>query len=182
MLGYVGVIGEQEGIDLLLQSMKIITSSRDDIQLAIVGGGTHLEELKKLCKELELTDYVDFYGRVSDEILIEVLNTADVCVNPDKPTEMNNLSTMNKIMEYMALKKPIVQFDLKEGRFSAQDASLYAKDISDFAEKIVYLIDNKDIREKMGLFGYNRVINELSWEHESKKLISFYIDIFSSKR
>jgi glycosyltransferase involved in cell wall biosynthesis len=174
LLGYVGVIGEQEGIDLLLQSLKIIVSNRQDIQLAIIGGGTHVEELKKLCTQLELDDYVDFYGRVSDEVLVGVLNTADVCVNPDKPTEMNNLSTMNKIMEYMALKKPIVQFDLKEGRFSAMEASLYAKDVNDFAEKIVLLIDDAALRNKMGNYGYDRVIKELSWDHESAKLVRFY--------
>jgi glycosyltransferase involved in cell wall biosynthesis len=174
LLGYVGVIGEQEGIDLLLQSFKTIISRRDDVHLAIVGGGTHVEELKKLCAQLNLNDFVDFYGRVSDEILVGVLNTADVCVNPDKPTEMNDLSTMNKIMEYMALKKPIVQFDLKEGRFSAAEASLYAKDIDDFADKIESLLDDSELRETMGEFGYQRVVNELSWDHESEKLVKFY--------
>jgi glycosyltransferase involved in cell wall biosynthesis len=174
LLGYVGVIGEQEGIDLLLQSMKIIVSKRKDVQLGIVGGGTHVAELKRMCAELELNDYVDFYGRVSDEILIGVLNTSDICVNPDKPNEMNNLSTMNKIMEYMALKKPIVQFDLKEGRFSAKEASLYAKDIEDFAAKTIYLLDNEKERTRMSNYGYERVVNELSWEFESNKLIDFY--------
>ena len=179
LLGYVGDIGEQEGIDLLLQSFKIIVSKRDDIHLAIVGGGTHLEELKKMCTLLELNDFVDFYGRVSDEVLVGVLNTAAVCVNPDKPTEMNNLSTMNKIMEYMALKKPIVQFDLKEGRFSAMEASFYAKDINDFADKILLLIDDPELRNKMGNHGYDRVINELSWDFESEKLIKFYEKVLS---
>lgn len=179
LLGYVGVIGEQEGIDLLLQSFKVIVSKRDDIHLAILGGGTHVDELKKLCTQLNLNDYVDFYGRVSDEILVGVLNTADVCVNPDKPTEMNNLSTMNKIMEYMALKKPIVQFNLKEGRFSAMDASLYAEDINDFSEKIITLIDNQELCLSMGQYGYDRVVNELSWDHESGKLIKFYERVLS---
>jgi len=179
LLGYVGVIGEQEGIDLLLQSFKIIVSKRDDVHLAIVGGGTHVEELQKLCTQLNLDNFVDFYGRVSDEILVGVLNTADVCVNPDKPTEMNNLSTMNKIMEYMALKKPIVQFDLKEGRFSAMEASLYASDINDFAEKIITLLDDNELRIKMGLFGYHRVVHELSWDYESEKLIEFYQRVLS---
>jgi glycosyltransferase involved in cell wall biosynthesis len=182
LLGYVGVIGEQEGIDLLLQSFKIIVSKRDDVQLAIVGGGTHVEELKKICTQLDLDDFVDFYGRVSDDVLVAVLNTADVCVNPDKPTEMNNLSTMNKIMEYMALKKPIVQFDLKEGRFSAMQASLYANDINDFADKILDLLDDDELRLKMGQYGYDRVISELSWDHESEKLIKFYEKVFSSEK
>lgn len=179
LIGYVGVIGEQEGIDLLLQSLKIIISKRQDIQLAIVGGGTHVEELKKLCSQLNLDDFVDFYGRVSDEVLVGVLNTADVCVNPDKPTEMNNLSTMNKIMEYMALKKPIIQFDLKEGRFSAKEASLYANDIADFASKIEILLDDEELRIKMGNYGYDRVIRELSWDHESEKLVKFYERVFN---
>lgn len=174
LIGYLGVIGEQEGIDLLLESVKHIVEKRNDVQVAIVGGGSDLEILKNLSLEMGLGEYVDFYGRVSDQLLVDILNSADVCVNPDKPTEMNNLSTMNKIMEYMALKKPIVQYDLKEGRFSAKEASLYANDIIDFAEKIMYLLDNESERERMSEFGYNRVVNELSWDYESRNLISFY--------
>jgi glycosyltransferase involved in cell wall biosynthesis len=176
LVGYVGVIGEQEGLDLLLDSIRIITLERNDIQFGIVGGGTDLEKIKNQCNDMGLSEYVDFYGRVPDDLMVDILNTADVCVNPDKPTEMNNLSTMNKIMEYMALKKPIVQFDLKEGRFSAQNASLYAENVNtrDFADKIIYLLDNDRKRKEMGEIGYQRVINELSWDHESKKLISLY--------
>src|SRR5690606_3283281 len=113
-------------------------------------------------------------------ILIDILNTADVCVNPDKPTVMNDLSTMNKIMEYMALKKPIVQYDLKEGKFSAGEASLYARntDTKDFSEKIIWLIDHPEERRRMGEYGYKRVIDELSWGHESGKLIKFYSKVF----
>lgn len=176
LVGYVGVIGEQEGIDLLLESVKHIASMRSDIQFAIVGGGSDLEILKQLTEKLGLSEFVDFYGRVPDDLLVAILNSADICVNPDKPTEMNNLSTMNKIMEYMALKKPVVQYDLKEGRFSAQEASLYATcgDTRDFAEKIMQLADDPELRLKMGTFGYNRVLNELSWDYEKEKLINFY--------
>jgi len=183
LVGYVGVIGEQEGIDLLLESVSYITSRRSDIQFAIVGGGSDLEILKQLSQKMGLNDYVDFYGRVSDELLVAILNSADICVNPDKPTEMNNLSTMNKIMEYMALKKPVVQYDLKEGRFSAMEASLYAKcgDTADFAEKILQLIDDPELRQKMGDFGYKRVLNELSWDYEKVKLIDFYSRVMNVK-
>lgn len=176
LLGYVGVIGVQEGLDLLLESIQHIVKTRDDVQVAIVGGGTSLEDIRQLAAQMNLSDYVDFYGRVSDEVLVDVLNTCDACVNPDKPTEMNNLSTMNKIMEYMALKKPIVQYDLKEGRASAQEASLYAKpgDTRDFAEKIMWLLDHEEERKEMSEYGYHRVIEKLSWDHESQKLISFY--------
>lgn len=176
LVGYVGVIGEQEGIDLLLESINHIITIRQDIQFAIIGGGSDLNRHIKSSEDLGLEKFVDFYGRVPDELMLSILNSTDVCVNPDKPNEMNNLSTMNKIMEYMALKKPIVQFDLKEGRYSAQDASLYARCTStkDFAEKIIHLLDRPDLRTKMSDFGYQRVIQELSWDHESKKLISIY--------
>jgi glycosyltransferase involved in cell wall biosynthesis len=181
LIGYVGVIGKQEGLDLLLESVKHVISKRKNVQFAIIGGGTELQAIKELTEKMELQDYVDYYGRVDDETMVNILNTTDICVNPDKPTEMNNLSTMNKIMEYMALKKPIVQYDLKEGRVSAQNASLYAENSSpeNFAEKILWLFDNPDVRNEMGEFGYNRVINELSWDFESKKLIAFYKIILS---
>jgi len=184
LVGYVGVIGEQEGIDLLLESVKIIVSVRDDIQFAIIGGGSDLEKMKQLCKKSDLGNFVDFYGRVPDDLMVAILNTSDLCVNPDKPTEMNNLSTMNKIMEYMALKKPVVQYDLKEGRFSAQEASLYARcgDTNDFADKIVQLIDDSDLRAKMGAFGYERVLNELSWDFEKEKLLKFYDRILYNQK
>ncbi len=176
LVGYVGVIGVQEGLDLLLESIQHMVKTRDDVQVAIVGGGTSLEEIQQLTVQMNLSEYVDFYGRVSDEVLVDVLNTCDVCVNPDKPTEMNNLSTMNKIMEYMALKKSIVQYDLKEGKASAQKASLYARpgDTQDFAEKILWLLDHEQERKEMGEFGYHRVIEKLSWDHESQKLVDFY--------
>ena len=176
LVGYVGVIGGQEGIDLLIESVKHIVSIRKDIQFAIVGGGSDLEHMIQLSVKSGLNDFVDFYGRVPDDLMIAVLNSADVCVNPDSPTEMNNLSTMNKIMEYMALRKPVVQYDLKEGRFSAQGASLYARcgDTIDFANKIIQLIDDPESRTRMGDFAYNRVLNELSWDYEKEKLIKFY--------
>jgi len=181
LVGFVGVIGEQEGLDLLLEVVSEIISihERYDIQFAIIGGGTDLERIKKLSSTMNLNSFVDFYGRVSDEKLVDILNTADVCVNPDKPTEMNDLSTMNKIMEYMSLKKPIVQFDLKEGKFSAQGASLYAKNVQEFTNKLLQLIDDPELREKMGSLGYQRVVNQLSWGKEKYKLINFYRQVFS---
>lgn len=179
LIGYVGVIGEQEGIDLLLDAFKKLIDKSVDVQLAIVGGGTYLDQMKEYAIKLGISEHVDFYGRVSDQELIDVLNTSDICANPDRPTEMNNLSTMNKIMEYMALKKPIVQFDLKEGRFSAQEASLYASDVYDFSEKMYALLNDEELRKQMGEFGYRRVKNELSWEVEEEKLIKFYGQILS---
>jgi glycosyltransferase involved in cell wall biosynthesis len=125
-------------------------------------------------------DYVTFTGRVSDQELLEVLCTADVCVNPDRVNDMNDKSTMNKIMEYMALGKPIVQFDMTEGRFSAHDASLYAlaNDPVDFAGKIAELLEDPERRRAMGEYGRRRVSEELSWEHEAPKLLAAYDAVF----
>ncbi|WP_289032203.1 glycosyltransferase family 4 protein [uncultured Paraglaciecola sp.] len=178
LVGYVGVIGKQEGVDHLLRAVSYIVTEqkRHDVHFIIVGSGTELDALKKYAKELSIEDYVTFTGRVPDQDLLESLNTADVCVNPDIANEMNDKSTMNKIMEYMALAKPIVQYDLIEGRFSAQKASLYAEknNEKDLADKILYLLDNPELRKEMGEFGRNRVVNELEWEYEAPKLIAAY--------
>jgi len=178
LVGYVGVMGKQEGIDCLLRAVRLIVCryGRTDIQFGLVGGGTSLEEMKALAKRLEIEDYVTFTGRVPDAEMLSVLNTADVCVNPDIASEMNDKSTMNKIMEYMALGKPIVQFDLTEGRYTARGAALNARrdDVADFADRILELIDNPELRSRMGAIGRARVVNVLSWDHEVPKLLAAY--------
>ena len=178
LVGYVGVMGRQEGIDYLLQAARHIVYDlkRTDVHFGLVGGGTSLEEMKALARELGVAEYVTFTGRVPDAELLAMLNTADVCVNPDIATEMNDISTMNKIMEYMALGKPIVQFDLAEGRYSAQSASLYARrnDAVDLGDRIVELLDDPARRREMGEFGRRRVVDELEWRHEVPKLLAAY--------
>jgi glycosyltransferase involved in cell wall biosynthesis len=181
-VGYVGVMGKQEGIDLLLQAARHIVKEmgRDDVHFGLVGGGTSLDEMKQMAADLGIAEYVTFTGRVPDQDLLEMLNTADVCVNPDVANEMNDKSTMNKIMEYMALGKPVVQFDLTEGRYSAQEASLYAakNDPVDMARKIVELLDDPERRARMGELGRNRVVNELEWQYEAPKLLAAYADLW----
>ena len=178
LVGYVGVMGRQEGIDYLLRAVFHIVHElgRSDIQFGLVGGGTSLEELKVYAVELGIAEYVTFAGRLQDREMLAMLNTADVCVNPDIANDMNDKSTMNKIMEYMALGKPIVQFDLVEGRISAQQASLYAKrnDAVDFADKIVELLDDPVRRMQMGNVGRRRVTQELEWSYEVPKLLAAY--------
>ena len=178
LVGYVGVMGRQEGIDYLLRAAAHIVHDlgRRDVHFGLVGGGTSLDEMKRLAAELGLGEYVTFTGRVPDAEMLAMLNTADVCVNPDVANEMNNISTMNKVMEYMALGKPMVQFDLAEGRFSAQQASLYARQNNafDFADKILELLDNEEKRKAMGAFGRRRVMEELEWRHEVPKLLAAY--------
>lgn len=183
MVGYVGVIGQQEGIEYLLEAAKYIKERENNVFWGIVGGGPHLEALKQQAHEMGLADCVEFTGRAPDQQLLEYLNTADVCVNSDTYNSMNDKSTMNKILEYMALGKPIVQFDLTEGRYSAQEASVYAKnnDAEDMAKKIMKLLNDPKKRKHMGEYGRNRVVNELSWEHTSKALLEGYERLFTGQ-
>lgn len=178
MVGYVGVMGEQEGIDLLLETVRHLVheKGRRDIQFVLVGGGSSLEALKQLAVELNVDEYVTFTGRAPDKDLFEVLSTADVCVNPDRVNAMNDMSTMNKIMEYMALGKPMVQFELTEGRVSAADASLYARpnDTVDFASSIEDLLADPARRETMGRIGRERVEKSLSWTQSIAPLLAAY--------
>ena len=185
LIGYVGVMGRQEGIDLLLQAARalVFDLGRKDVHFGLVGGGTSLEEMQKLARQLGLSEYVTFTGRVPDADMLAMLNTADICVNPDVANPMNDISTMNKVMEYMALGKPMVQFDLTEGRFSAQEASLYAKrnDPADFAAKIAELIDDPQKRARMGAFGRRRVQEALEWRYEVPKLLAAYARLFADR-
>lgn len=185
MVGYLGVIGKQEGIQYLLEAAKYIREElkRDDICYGIVGGGTSLEEMKALSVSMGIGDIVTFTGRAPDDVMLDYLNTADICVNPDEYNPMNDKSTMNKVLEYMALGKPIVQFDLTEGKYSARDASLYAKpnDAVDMAKKIATLLDDEDKRKRMSAYGRKRVVEELSWEHTSKALLEGYRAFFEGE-
>lgn len=184
MIGYVGVMGEQEGIDLLLDAMcRIVKDKGYDVQLVLVGSGPAIEDIKTWVRELGLEDHVTFLGRAPDHELFEVLSSADVCVNPDRVNPMNDKSTMNKILEYMAFEKPIVQFDVAEGRHSAQDASLYAEknDAADMADKIISLLDDPKTCAKMGRIGRQRVENELSWDHQVDTLIAAYQRVADKK-
>src|SRR5258706_4333786 len=184
LVGYVGGMGKQEGIDYLLHAVSYIVHGlgRRDIQFGLVGGGTSLDQMKAMAAELRVADYVTFTGRVPDAELLAMLNSADVCVNPDVANEMNDISTMNKIMEYMALGKPIVQFDLAEGRYSAQESSLYARrnDPEDFARKIRELLDDPERRRRMGEFGRRRVLEALEWRHEAPRLLAAYEALWRS--
>jgi len=186
LVGYVGVMGKQEGIDYLLRAARhiVFELGRSDVHFGLVGGGTSLEEMKALAQELGVGDHVTFTGRVPDGEMLAMLNTADVCVNCDVVNELNDKSTMNKIMEYMALGKPIVQFDLAEGRYSARRASLYAQknDAVDLAAKIVGLLDDPARRAEMGKYGRSRVENELEWRHEAPKLLAAYEALWHSSR
>lgn len=178
LVSYVGVMGKQEGLELLIGSIKIIVEEfgRTDIHFCLVGGGTELDSLKQQAIDIGVDDFVTFTGRVPDGELLEILSTADVCVNPDRVNEMNSKSTMNKVLEYMALGKPIVQFEMVEGRVSAGLSALYAapNDETDFARQISKLVDDPSLRHEMGEIGRERINDGLSWAHQSNNLIAAY--------
>jgi glycosyltransferase involved in cell wall biosynthesis len=185
LVGYVGTMSVQEGLDILLDVAQYVKNlGRTDIHFTCVGGGPGLAGLRVMLKQKNLEDIVNFTGRIPDQELLEVLSTSDVCVNPDKPCEMNDVSTMIKIMEYMALGKPIVQFDLKEGRFSAGEAALYSNNddlVPDFAAKILWLLEHPEERQRMGELGRRRVEQQLAWEYSVKNLLAAYQRVFEKR-
>jgi glycosyltransferase involved in cell wall biosynthesis len=182
LIGYVGVIGQQEGIDHLLEALRILIDDLgfSDFHCTICGGGPELEAMRRRCTELGLDDHVEFAGRIPEAQLLAILNTADICVNPDVWNVMNDRSTMNKVMEYMALGKPIVQYELREGRVSAGGASLYARpnDRTDFAARILELVQNPGLRAEMGAIGRERIEKYLNWSVEEPKLLAAYSQLF----
>ena len=186
LLGYVGVIGQQEGMDLLVAAADYLIRDMgyDDVHFAIVGFGPEVPAVQKDVAARGLDRWFTFTGALYNEDLLAVLNTADIGVSPDPKNAMNDISTMNKIMEYMTLEKPAVQFDLKEGRASAGEASLYARanDPKDFAAKIAWLIDHPDEGRKMGQLGRKRVLDTLSWGHSVPHLLAAYERVFTKGR
>ncbi|MEC4813479.1 MAG: glycosyltransferase family 4 protein [Scytonema sp. PMC 1069.18] len=178
LVGYVGVMGEPEGIDYLLRIINYLVKKkkRQDIHFMLIGSGPTLEKLKTLSEKLEVTEFVEFAGFKTGKELLERLSSCDVCVEPSPKSLYNENCTMNKILEYMALGKPIVQFDLREGRRSAEKASLYAKpnDEIEFAHKIIELLDSPRLREQIGVEGQRRMEDMLEWRHQAPKLLDAY--------
>jgi glycosyltransferase involved in cell wall biosynthesis len=187
LVAYVGIMGSQDGLDYLIDAASIIIrdQGRDDIQFVLVGGGPELPGLRERVNSLGLAGHVEFTGLISSGTeLGSILATADVCVSPDEANRMNDISTMNKIMEYMALGKPIVQFDLHEGRVSAGEASLYAtrNDASSLAAGIIQLVDDSEMGARMGQIGRQRLVSALSWELQIPKLLAAYERVLEKGR
>ena len=178
ILCYIGALNPQDGVDYLLRSLRdlLYKLNRKDFYCVIMGSGDSLEDLRALTKDLHLEGYVEVTGYVSEEDLMSNLSAADICVDPDPSSPLNDVSTWIKIMEYMALGKPIVTYDLKETRWSAQDAALYIKPNNEleFAEGIAKLMDRPDLRSQMGEFGKQRVHRELKWDVVGQNLLRAY--------
>jgi glycosyltransferase involved in cell wall biosynthesis len=178
LAAYIGVMGPQDGVDVVVRAADIVINKlgRDDIAFTVMGSGDCLEGLIELRDKLGLADHVEFTGRVPDEVVTRVLSTADVGLSPDPKNPLNDLSTMNKSMEYMAFELPVVAFDLRETRISCGDAGVYAtpNDEDEFAEAIVALMDDEPKRAELGKLGRERVEQELAWSHQERAYLGVY--------
>jgi glycosyltransferase involved in cell wall biosynthesis len=175
LIAYLGVMGPQDGIDHALRSLATI-ASRDDWHAIFIGEGDVQPDMKVLSRELGLADRVEFPGRLPDEDVQRILSTAHVGLAPDPKNPLNDVSTMNKILEYMAVSCPIVSYDLVEARVSAGDAALYAtpNDEQSFADAIVRLLDDPALRDELAAAGTRRITGALSWESSKRELIRAY--------
>ena len=178
LAAYIGVMGPQDGVDVVVRAADIVINKlgRDDIAFTVMGSGDCLEDLKRLRDELGLADHVEFTGRVPDEFVKGVLSTADVGLSPDPKNPLNDLSTMNKSMEYMAFKLPVIAFDLRETRVSCGDAGVYVtpNDEYQYAQAIVTLMDDDAKRAELGKLGRERVEQELAWCHQERAYLRVY--------
>jgi glycosyltransferase involved in cell wall biosynthesis len=180
MAAYIGVMGPQDGVDLVLEVANHVVHhlGRRDIGFTLIGAGDCFEDLVALSQRLDLSEFVTFTGRAPDAEVAAILSTADVGISPDPKNPLNDVSTMNKTMEYMAFSLPVVAFDLRETRFSAGDAAVYAtpNDVSEMAQLLVDLIDDEPRRREMGDFGRARVEQELAWNHQAP----LYVEVYES--
>lgn len=178
LVAYLGVIGNQEGIDILLKAVSYIVYKEDikNIRFIIIGTGPDWNKMVKLTKEMKLNKYVTFTGFIPYKDLYEILASADICVNPEFKNEFTDKSTMIKIMDYMVFGKPIVQFDTTEGRVTAGESAKYIRNNDEvaFAKTIINLLGDPEKRKKMGDIGRRRIQQVLNWEKQKENLKSAY--------
>jgi glycosyltransferase involved in cell wall biosynthesis len=182
ILGYVGVMNPQDGLDYLLRSLAYLAHDlkRTDFYCVLVGSGDSWEELRTQAATLGIADHVLFTGPIADEQLLRYLSTADICLDPNPSSPLNDVSTWIKVMEYMALGKPIVSFDLKETRVSAGEAAVFVEpnNVAAFATAIRQLMDDPERRSRMGEWGRARVNDALNWSVTSRSLLAAYDRLF----
>lgn len=181
LVAYIGVMGPQDGVDLALEAAAVIVKElgRHDVSFVFMGGGDCYEQLVSQRDRLGLTEYVEIPGRVPDQTVQEVFSTADLALSPDPKNPLNDVSTMNKTMEYMAYELPVVAFDLKETRVSAGEAAVYVEpgDITAYARAILDLLDDPERRATMGRWGRKRVESVLAWSHQSADYVQVYDEL-----
>jgi glycosyltransferase involved in cell wall biosynthesis len=186
LVGYIGVMGPQDGVDLAVRAAAHVVHDlgREDVAFTFMGGGDCFDQIVALRDELGLQDYVELPGRVPDETAFDVLSTAEVGLSPDPKNPLNDVSTMNKTLEYMAFALPVVAFDLKETRVSAGEAASYVDsgDVAAYANSIVELLDDGDRREVMGRAGRRRIEDGLGWSHQREAYVGVYNNVVGRHR
>ena len=185
LVGYLGNMNPQDGVDHLLLAARSIIHyhRRENIHFVLVGKGDAFDDLNCKAARFNINHRVRFMGRLPDEEMLRYISSCDICVQPDPLNPLNNLSTMNKVMEYMALEKPVVAYDLIETRYSGGDCILYAEpnEPEDLARKILELTDNPELRLFLGKKGRKRIESCLSWKHSEFQLIDLYTTLSSPK-
>jgi len=183
---YIGVMGPQDGVDNVVRAADVVVNQlgRDDIAFTLIGSGDCFDELVALRDELGLAGHVEFTGRAPDELVKRILSTADAGLSPDPLNPLNDLSTMNKTMEYMAFELPVVAFDLRETRISSGEAGVYVQpnDVHKYAKAIVELMDDKPRRLKLGQLGRERVERELAWSYQERAYLGVYRRVLGKGR
>ncbi len=178
MAAYIGVMAIQDGVQYIVDAVDELVNRRGvrDLLVYLIGKGDDWERLRELATSRGLDDVITFTGRIPDDEALSILSTADVCLSPDPYSPLNELSTMTKVMEYMALGKPIVSFNLKESRYSAGEAALYVKnnDAVAFADGIMTLLQDRKLAETMSARGKERILEALSWQKQSEQLLAAY--------
>jgi glycosyltransferase involved in cell wall biosynthesis len=178
LAAYIGVMGPQDGVDFVLRAASVVVHElgRDDIAFTLIGSGDCIEDLLALRDMLDLSEHVEFTGRVPDELVARIMSTADLGLSPDPKNPLNDVSTMNKTMEYMAFELPVVAFDLRETRVSAGEAGVYVppNDVAQYAKAIVELVDDEPRRVQLGKWGRQRIEQELAWTHQ----VQAYLDVY----
>ena len=181
LAAYIGVMGPSDGVDIVVRAADIVVHEfgRDDIAFTLIGSGDCFDDLVAMRDELGLAGHVEFTGRAPDELVAQVMSTADVGLSADPKNPLNDVSTMNKTMEYMAFELPVVAFDLRETRVSADDAAVYVtpNDVHKYAAAIVALMDDESARARMAKLGRIRVEQELAWSHQRQAYLGVYQDL-----
>jgi glycosyltransferase involved in cell wall biosynthesis len=185
LAAYIGVMGPQDGVDIVVRAADVVIHEmgRDDIAFTLIGSGDCFDELVALRDELKLNGHVEFTGRAPDDLVKKILSTADVGLSPDPKNPLNDVSTMNKTMEYMAFELPVVAFDLRETRVSAGAAAVYVtpNDVNEYAKAIVNLMDDEAVRGQLAKIGRSRVEDELAWAYQERAYVGVY-DRLSRRR
>jgi len=186
LVAYIGVMGPQDGVDLAVRAAAHMVHNlgRVDVSFTFMGSGDSHHELVALRDELGLQDYLELPGRVPDQTVVDVLSSAAVGLSPDPKNPLNDVSTMNKTMEYMAFELPVVAFDLKETKVSAGDAASYIEsgDVAAYAQAIAELLDDPDKREVMGKAGRIRIERELGWPYQRDRYVGVYDTLVGRSR